>query len=642
MAIDAVKRFGDVVRETPELKNNPGLAPLRAKLLKEPQAFFKTLRDRLQADKETTPDSLAPPGVGELRPGQPHGRDRRQAGRPASLRGIAGDPGAAGAREPVGHHSSRAIWPASHNNIGNLRARDGPAGGGAGVVRAGPRDPGAAGAREPVGHPVPERPGQRATTTSDGLQRAMGRPEAGWRRTSRPARSGSGWRARTRRSHSSRATWPAATTTSALTGRPARSGSGWLRENPSVAQFQSDLGMVHHNIGNREQEAGRWAEALASYKKARAIRERLVSENPSVTQFQRDLAWSHHNVGCVQSDMGRTAEALASYQRAFAIRERLARENPSVIQFQRELAASHNHFGMLHRATGQPAEALASYEQARAIWERLAREHPELPEFESLLGATLNNMASIEIVQGKFEKARARIQTAIEGQQKALATNPNNPTYRRRLNWQLRNLILATGGRILADKGDEARRERGVFLDSDPRFLALDARLAAVLKGKETPKDEVERTRLAYRAYQKSLHGASARLFAEAFANDPKLADDRQAQNRYNAARAASLAASGQGKDEPPPDDSSKANLRRQARDWLQAELTAWTKILDTGPADLKVKIATTLQHWKDDPDLAGIRDEKELAKLPAEERAAFQQLWTDVDQLVIKAATGK
>src|SRR5262249_39049624 len=58
MAIDAVKRFGDVIRASPELKNNPSLAPLRASLLREPQAFFKELRDRLEADKETSPDSL--------------------------------------------------------------------------------------------------------------------------------------------------------------------------------------------------------------------------------------------------------------------------------------------------------------------------------------------------------------------------------------------------------------------------------------------------------------------------------------------------------------------------------------------------------------------------------------------------------
>ena len=59
MAIDAVRRYGDVVGKTPELKNNPSLATLRTSLLKEPQEFFKRLRDRLQADRETAPDSLA-------------------------------------------------------------------------------------------------------------------------------------------------------------------------------------------------------------------------------------------------------------------------------------------------------------------------------------------------------------------------------------------------------------------------------------------------------------------------------------------------------------------------------------------------------------------------------------------------------
>jgi hypothetical protein len=43
MAIDAVRHFGDVVRETPELEQNPFLAPLRSKLSKEPQAFYKRL-----------------------------------------------------------------------------------------------------------------------------------------------------------------------------------------------------------------------------------------------------------------------------------------------------------------------------------------------------------------------------------------------------------------------------------------------------------------------------------------------------------------------------------------------------------------------------------------------------------------------
>ena len=59
MAIDAVKRFRDVVVEEPVLKNNPALGELRNKLLKEPLAFFHWLRAQLQADNQTRPEALA-------------------------------------------------------------------------------------------------------------------------------------------------------------------------------------------------------------------------------------------------------------------------------------------------------------------------------------------------------------------------------------------------------------------------------------------------------------------------------------------------------------------------------------------------------------------------------------------------------
>src|SRR5262249_6534190 len=50
-AINAVQRFRDAVAEEPELKNNPAFDALRKRLMKEPMAFFTTLRDQLQADR---------------------------------------------------------------------------------------------------------------------------------------------------------------------------------------------------------------------------------------------------------------------------------------------------------------------------------------------------------------------------------------------------------------------------------------------------------------------------------------------------------------------------------------------------------------------------------------------------------------
>ena len=116
--------------------------------------------------------------------------------------------------------------------------------------------------------------------------------------------------------------------------------------------------------------------------------------------------------------------------------------------------------------------------------------------------------------------------------------------------------------------------------------------------------------------YMKRVHGASARFWSEAFRFEPKLADDMNVQNRYNAACAAALAGSGQGKDDPPLDDAKKAHWRKQAIDWLKADLAARSKILATGPPQAKQLVTQTLQHWKADTDLAGLRDADAMAKL--------------------------
>ncbi len=206
----------------------------------------------------------------------------------------------------------------------------------------------------------------------------------------------------------------------------------------------------------------------------------------------------------------------------------------------------------------------------------------------------------------------------------------------------LQRLILAADGLGRADESDQARRALDKLRNSDPQAIALDARLTAVLKGTEKPHDDVERLQLAWHAHTKSLNTGSVRLYAEALANDPKLADERQTDYRYNAACVSALASSGQGKDDPPHDEAAKVKLRKQAREWLNAELAAWAKILDSGPAEMKAKVAPTLQHWKEDTDLICIRDEKERAKLPEEERTALKTLWNEVDQLLTKAVGSK
>jgi hypothetical protein len=124
--------------------------------------------------------------------------------------------------------------------------------------------------------------------------------------------------------------------------------------------------------------------------------------------------------------------------------------------------------------------------------------------------------------------------------------------------------------------------------------------------------------------------------------SDPRLGDDRQAQIRYNAACAATLAAAGQGEGDTKFGDKERARLRKQTLDWLRADLVLRTKQLESGRAIDGVEVQRVMKHWQQDSDLAGIRDETVLRKLPVEDRAAFTQLWADGAALLKKAEEKK
>ena len=168
------------------------------------------------------------------------------------------------------------------------------------------------------------------------------------------------------------------------------------------------------------------------------------------------------------------------------------------------------------------------------------------------------------------------------------------------------------------------------------RSAALADRLPALLKGDDRPRDAAERVALTRMCRRMKRHHDAARFFDEAFTADPKLAADLDASYRYDAACEAALA--GAGKGEPMPDDSAKAGLRRQALDWLVADLAA-RSARSASVVGAGQHLAATLRHWKADPDLAGVRDPAALAKLPEAERKQWQSFWADVDALLKKAA---
>jgi serine/threonine-protein kinase len=128
---------------------------------------------------------------------------------------------------------------------------------------------------------------------------------------------------------------------------------------------------------------------------------------------------------------------------------------------------------------------------------------------------------------------------------------------------------------------------------------------------------------------------------------DPKVPSRRTfvCNTSFRAAREFVKAAAGTGARPVQFGERDGAALRRQALQWLRSSLEVTVSLRKDAPT-----LALPFSVWQTDPDLASVRDPAALARLPAEEREAWQQLWMEVavqisadplDQGRIEAARG-
>ncbi len=369
-----------------------------------------------------------------------------------------------------------------------------------------------------------------------------------------------------------------------------------VAEYRAALKLNPDLFQAHYNLANVLWEEGNWAEVEAEYR--------------AVVELKPDRADAHMNLGRVLTMRGRPAQAEAEFRTAVAL-------NPNH-------AESHYNLADALVKQGKPGEAEPEFRAALKLKPDSADIHYD---FGNALG-----------VEGKPAEAEAEFRAALKLKPDYAEAHCNL------------GHLLRRGGRY-ADAVEELRRGHELgsrqpgwsypsaqWLRDVERLVALDPRLPAVLKGDDRPADLIERLTFIQLCSDRKLHAGAARLFADALRIDPKLADDRRLQYAYYAACAAALAGCGQSKDDPPPDQAARTKLRGQALAWLNGELAAWSRTVDDSDPKVRVAIYHVLTRWKADSNLAGVRNEAEIAKLPEDERQAWRGLWKDVDNLLKKA----
>jgi serine/threonine protein kinase/Flp pilus assembly protein TadD len=284
-------------------------------------------------------------------------------------------------------------------------------------------------------------------------------------------------------------------------------------------------------------------------------------------RFPHDF-WLNFELGGALYQARRLDEALGYYRVAVALRP--------------ETSAAYNSLGLTLVANDRPDEAIGPLQQALRLDSKNVWAHNNL-------GLVLNS--------------KGRRDEAIEHYQQALSIDPRSAVIHDNLGSALRSK-----GRL-----EEAIGCHQKALQLNPNSAIAHANLGFALRAKGRPEEAVGH-------------------FQRALQLDPSLSTARVQLGRccYAAARAAVRASAIQGADKARLGEPERADLRRQALNWLRTNLELTTKLQKDGKM-----VDWSLTDWQSDPALAPVRNPAELTKLPKTEREQWQGLWADVAALL-------
>jgi tetratricopeptide (TPR) repeat protein len=437
-------------------------------------------------------------------------------------------------------------------------------------------------------------------------------------------------------------------------------------EFPGRPEFRKDCARIHCDLGNALFRKGWLDDAIVEYRAAIRIREDYPEArnnlgsalrdkgdlDGAITEYRTalrthekfpDAYRAHSNLGIALAMTGRPDEAIAEFREA--------------IRLNKDYAEAHYGLGNVFYP-GRLNEAIAQFREAIRIKSDYAEAHTNLGNALALMGeldeAIAEYRKAICINKDLFEAhyslataltGKGQLDDAIDELRKAIAISPESAKAHCKLGQALQHrgefrnaLEELRRGHKLSYKDPPWSQLSAAWVRQCERLIELEGQLPSFLEGKTTPASPEERIELAGLCSLKHLHRAAAGFWQKAFTDKPQLAEDLQAGHRYNAACAAALAGCGQGKDADKTDDKERDRLRHQALDWLRADLQAQRLLLEKDAKNAGPTVAVLMRHWLADPDFAGVRGDKALAKLPEAERQPWQKLWSAVADMLKRA----
>jgi tetratricopeptide (TPR) repeat protein len=426
--------------------------------------------------------------------------------------------------------------------------------------------------------------------------------------------------------------------------------------------LRPDMSWCHNNLGTALSDKGDEDAAIAAYREAIRLDPKFSS--------------AHSNLGTALSDKGDKDAAIAAYSEAIRLDPKnalahnglgnvLAEKGDlegALLSFREAIRVDpknskpHNGLGNILSDKGDKDGAIAEYREAIRLDPKESNPHNGLGTALSDKGdkdAAIAAYREAIRLDPKFSEAHSNLGTALsdKGDKDAAIA-----AYREAIRLDPKNALAHNGlGNVLSDQGDNngaiAAFREAIRLDPKEPHSHSNLGKVLLLKGDHAGSVAPFRQAVMLRPdwadplthLSVALSGsgqpfAGLRTLRDAAKDHPDWWDDLEVGFRYNSACCAVLAGSGQGKDAPPV--AQQPGLRKEARDWLAADLAAWRQLV-VNKAD-REKVHEQMTHWLEDEDLNWVRDMNMLKNLPAAERTEWEKLWGDVRQLRDQTAPAK
>jgi Tfp pilus assembly protein PilF len=361
--------------------------------------------------------------------------------------------------------------------------------------------------------------------------------------------------------------------------------------------------------------------------------------------LSKQKAESLCNLGTVRLQQGQVKEAEKCFREA--------------LQLNRNLSEAHVNLGFCLQRQGQTDAAAECFREALRCNAKMFPAHANLGAFllqqgkldeaevalRAAIGlssdqACLHTMLGACLIkQGRHKEAEAPCREAVrlDGARAEFHTN---------LGHLLSNLGLYAESLTEMQRGHELGQKRpgwrypsADWVKEAQARVTLETRLPDALAGKYQPGSGGEWSDLARACRARKLHSAAVQCYLRAFEQTPTLLIDPQRGNRVLALRSAALASCGQG-EQAPTNPVERARLRRQALAWLRQEASRWESALQKATPEQQILVRRALEQLVRESDLAALRDDEALARLPASERAEWSKAWSEIEALSKRAGT--